>query len=150
MNDKKSFDFHFKWIGAPTWVMKINELNIACDPVLCPKNTVQDYGLGFKSRRLTDPVFEEDDFKNIDMWLVSHEHEDHLDKYGLEKMDPEAVIIANKKAEKRIKAIRPKKLDIVQWNQILSYQLKGLTVEIRVMPTVHASNFLMALVVGGG
>ncbi len=60
MNDKKPFNFHFKWIGAATWIMKINELKIACDPVLCPKNTVQQYAPGYKSKRLTEPVFEEE------------------------------------------------------------------------------------------
>ena len=46
--------------------MKINELKIACDPVLCPKNTEHHYAPGFNSKRLTEPVFEEDDFKDID------------------------------------------------------------------------------------
>jgi N-acyl-phosphatidylethanolamine-hydrolysing phospholipase D len=150
MDDKKPLNFYFKWIGSATWVMRINELKIACDPVLCPKNTVQHYAPGFNTIRLTDPVFEEDDFKNIDIWLISHEHEDHLDKYGLAKVDPETIIVANRKAEKIFNEIRPKKLYLVKYNQILSYQLKGLSVEIKVMPTVHASNPLMAYFLSGG
>jgi N-acyl-phosphatidylethanolamine-hydrolysing phospholipase D len=150
MKNNKQFNIHFKWIGSATWVLSINDLKIACDPVLCPKDTVQVYGPGSKSKRLTDPVFEESDFQNIDLWLISHEHEDHLDKYGLSKIDPEAIVVSNKKAGKIIQKIHPKQLDVVKQGQELSYDLKGLTVEIKVMPAVHASNFLMAYILGGG
>ncbi|MFC1489361.1 MBL fold metallo-hydrolase [Thermodesulfobacteriota bacterium] len=150
MKNNKQFSIHFKWIGAATWVLNINNLKIACDPVLCPKDTVQTYAPGLKSKRLTEPVFDEDDFKNIDIWLISHEHEDHLDEHGLSKVDPEAIIIANKKAKKVLKTIHPKNLNIVRYDQVLYYKIDGLTVEIKAMPTVHASNSLMAFLLGGG
>jgi len=150
MKNNKQFSIHFKWIGAATWVLNINNLKIACDPVLCPKDTVQIYGPGLKSKRLTEPVFDEDDFKNIDIWLISHEHEDHLDKHGLLKIDPEAIIVANKKAKRILQAIRPNNLNIVRCGQVLSYEIDGLSIEIKAMPTVHASNPFMAFLLGGG
>jgi L-ascorbate metabolism protein UlaG (beta-lactamase superfamily) len=150
MENIKRFRIHFKWIGSATWVLNINDLKIACDPVLCPKGTVQTYARGVKSKRLTDPVFEKDDFQNIDIWLISHEHEDHLDEYGLSKINPEAIIVANKKAKKVLQTIQPKNLHIVRWDQVISFRIKGLTVEIKAMPTVHASNPLTAFFLGGG
>ncbi len=55
MENNKQFIIQFKWIGAATWVLNINGLKIACDPVLCPKNTVHKYAPGLKSKRLTEP-----------------------------------------------------------------------------------------------
>ena len=52
----------FKWIGGATWILDVQGLRIACDPVLCPAGTVQDYGF-FSSKRLNDPVFADDDFE---------------------------------------------------------------------------------------
>lgn len=150
MENHQQFKIHFKWIGAATWVLNINDLKIACDPVLCPKDTVQIYGPGLKSKRLTEPVFDEDDFKNVDIWLISHEHEDHLDKYGLSKIDAEAMIVANKKAKNILEKIQPKNLNILRCGQVLSYEIDGLSIEIKAMPTVHGSNSLMAFLLGGG
>lgn len=150
MLKNKQFNIHFKWIGCATWVLNIDDLKIACDPVLCPKNTVQTYAPGLKSKRLTEPVFDEDDFKDIDIWLISHEHEDHLDEQGLSKIDPESIIIANKKAKKTLQTIHPENLNIVQCDQVLTFKIDGLTVEITAMPAVHASNSLMAFLLGGG
>jgi L-ascorbate metabolism protein UlaG (beta-lactamase superfamily) len=150
MENHKKFKIHFKWIGSATWVLNINDLKIACDPVLCPKGTVQKYAPGFKSKRLTDPVFEKDDFQNIDIWLISHEHEDHLDTYGLSEINPEAIIVANKKAKKILQAIHPVNLNIVRHNQDLTFEIKGMTVEIKAVPAVHGSNPLSAFMLGGG
>ncbi len=150
MGNIKKFKIHFKWVGSATWVLCINDLKIACDPVLCPKGTVQTYAPGFKSKRLTDPVFEKDDFQNIDLWLISHEHEDHLDKQGLSKIKQDSIIVANQKAKKILQKIHPKNLNIVKWGQVLSFESKGLTIEIKTMPTVHAGNPLTAFFLGGG
>ena len=150
MENIKRFKIHFKWIGAATWVLKIDDLKIACDPVLCPKDTIHKYAPGRNSKRLTEPVFDEEDFKNVDIWLISHEHEDHLDKHGLSKIDAEAIIVANKKAERILQTIEPTNLNIVQYNQVLTFEMGELTVEIKAMPTVHASNALLAFVLRGG
>lgn len=150
MENSNKFNLHFKWIGAATWVLRINELKIACDPVLCPKGTLQTYAPGFKSKRLTEPVFDKDDFAATDLWLISHEHEDHLDKPGLAEIDPGSLIVANKKSKKILQTIHPEKLNIVKPDQVLSFQVKGMDIEIKTMPAVHASNPLTAFFLGGG
>lgn len=79
-------------IGGATFVFEIAEsdtspvLRIACDPVLCPEGTIQNYGL-MKSKRLEGPVLNgEDDLKHIDLWLLTHGHEDHFDALGYNKL----------------------------------------------------------------
>ncbi len=36
-------DIEFNWIGGATFVLTLDNLKIACDPVLCKKGIVQDY-----------------------------------------------------------------------------------------------------------
>jgi L-ascorbate metabolism protein UlaG (beta-lactamase superfamily) len=57
-------NIEFKWIGGATWILDVQGLRIACDPVLCPARTVQDYGF-FSCKRLNDPVFADNDFENM-------------------------------------------------------------------------------------
>ena len=49
--NKQKMEIVFHWIGGATFVLSIGKLNIACDPVLCEKGTIQDY-FWFKSKRL--------------------------------------------------------------------------------------------------
>ena len=65
----------FYWIGGATFILSIGNLNIAVDPVLCTKGIVQDY-FWFKSRRIEEPVYNERDFDNIDLCLITHNHKD--------------------------------------------------------------------------
>lgn len=82
------------WIGGATFILSIGNLNIAVDPVLCQKGTVQDY-FWFKSERIEQPVYSEGDFENIDLWLITHNHEDHLDSIGLSKISSSSKVICN-------------------------------------------------------
>lgn len=150
MNNVDLFTIDFKWVGAATWVLSIDEMKIACDPVLCPKGTVQTHAPGFNSTRLTEPVYDGEDFENVDLWLISHEHEDHLDGHGLAQIRPEAHIVSNKKSEKVLGTIQPKNHMAARPGQILTYRMKGLSIDVNVMPAVHGSNFLSALLLGGG
>jgi len=84
----------FKWIGGATWTLSLDGLKIACDPVLCKAGTVQDY-FWFTSRRLNDPAFTGSDFEGVDLWLLTHGHEDHLDTEGLKVISGSQKIIAN-------------------------------------------------------
>jgi L-ascorbate metabolism protein UlaG (beta-lactamase superfamily) len=79
-------ELKFIWIGGASFVSGIGNLNIACDPVLCPKGTVQDF-FWFKTKRPETLNYTSETFKNIDLWLISHNHEDHSDKIGLSKME---------------------------------------------------------------
>jgi len=84
----------FNWPGGATFVLTIGNLKIACDPVLCSKGTVQDF-FWFKSERLEQPVYSEDTFRDVDLWLITHKHLDHLDDKGLEQIKPKTKVICN-------------------------------------------------------
>jgi N-acyl-phosphatidylethanolamine-hydrolysing phospholipase D len=91
----------FHWIGGATFVMTIGNLNIACDPVLCERGKIQDY-FWFKSKRLEEPMYDEKTFSNIDLWLITHNHEDHLDSIGLSKIESDCIVVSNGNASKKL------------------------------------------------
>ena len=106
----------FYWIGGATFILSIGDLNIAVDPVLCEKGTVQDY-FWFKSKRIEQPIYTEKDFENIDLWLITHNHEDHLDSIGLSKISNSSKIISNKNSSKILQENGKNDLTVLSWKQ---------------------------------
>lgn len=138
----------FKWIGGATWILDIQGLRIACDPVLCPAGTVQNYGF-FSSKRLDDPVVTEDDFRNIDIWLITHGHEDHLDKADLSCIERNTKVITHKNALRHLQKAQIKDLVVLHWGEKKSYEIKGTSVNIEAIPAVHGVKPLVAFFAGG-
>ncbi|WP_020531697.1 MBL fold metallo-hydrolase [Flexithrix dorotheae] len=141
-------NLHFKWIGGATWVMYYQGLRIACDPVLCQKGTLQDYGF-FKSKRITAPEFAEYDFKDIDLWLITHAHEDHLDAEGLKKIESDAKIITHKNALKKLSTISPLDIKKLKNGEKMIFQKGEMEVEVEAMPAVHGANLFSSVLAGG-
>lgn len=143
----KEFDITFKWIGAATWILAIDNLKIACDPVLCAKDTVQQYRY-FKGKRRTSPQFVDEDFKNIDFWLLTHSHEDHIDAYGVTRIEPSSKIYANSNLKKWLKLIYAKNVDYLKWGMKKSFEKENIKITIEATPCVHASNYIAAKLAG--
>jgi len=137
----------FKWIGGATFILSIGDLKIAVDPVLCKKGTVQDY-FWFKSERIEQPVYSESDFDNIDLWLITHNHEDHIDEIGLSKISNFTHILSNNNSSKILLKHGKKNLTILDWKQTKQYKLKGYTINIEAIPAIHGINPLSALLAG--
>ena len=137
----------FYWIGGATFILSIGNLNIAVDPVLCEKGTVQDY-FWFKSKRIEQPIYTEKDFDNIDLWLITHNHEDHLDSIGLSKISNSSKIICNKNSSKILQKNEKNDLTILSWKQTKKINLKGYSIEIEAIPAIHGVSPLSALLAG--
>ena len=140
-------DVKFKWIGGATFILSIGDLKIAVDPVLCKKGTVQDY-FWFRSRRLEDPIYTEEDFKNVDLWLITHNHEDHLDAIGLSKITPRAKVISNANSYKKLKKSSATEVTILKWKETKEYSLKNHDIKVEAIPAIHGINPLSALLAG--
>jgi L-ascorbate metabolism protein UlaG (beta-lactamase superfamily) len=143
----KDFDIKFKWIGASTWILSIDNLKIGSDPVLCQKDTLQHYRF-FKTKRRTEPNYESKDFENIDFWLLTHEHEDHIDAYGVTKIEPESKVYANSNLKKWLKLIYATNVDYLKWGEKKIFEKENLKVTIEAIPCVHASNYIAAKLAG--
>jgi L-ascorbate metabolism protein UlaG (beta-lactamase superfamily) len=140
-------DVLFYWVGGATFILSVGDLTIAVDPVLCEKGTVQDY-FWFKSKRMEEPVFDDKDFDGIDLWLITHNHEDHLDTLGLSKISNETRVVTNKNTSEKLQEKGIKDLTILPWAKTKKYTIKGYEIEIEAIPAIHGVNPLSALFAG--
>ncbi len=66
------------YVGIAKFTLKIDKkFKIGIDPSLLPSKDVE--------KRLIDPAYEKNTFENINLWLLTHSHWDHIDKMGIEK-----------------------------------------------------------------
>jgi len=140
-------DAQFHWIGGATFVLSIGDLKIACDPVLSEKGTVQNY-FWFRSVRLQPPIYNEDTFNGVDIWLITHNHDDHLDAIGLSKIDNESTVVSNKNSSQKLMDKGIKNLTVLSWNDSKKLSIKGYEVEIEAIPAIHGVNPLSAFFAG--
>ncbi|KAG2370909.1 hypothetical protein C9374_013744 [Naegleria lovaniensis] len=162
---------HVRAVGGATWIFQTtsstspHSLQIACDPVLCPKNHSQDYGL-FKSTRLQDPVLSGDqDLEQVDVWLLTHGHEDHLDQLGLEKIvrgKNNSIIVAHPSVEKLLKnVLNQTNMETVFGNDRKVYwmepqqdliieDLEHFSVKIHSVNAIHAKSKKVGAAIGNG
>ena len=141
-------DIEFQWIGGATWVLTVEGVKIAGDPVLCPAGTVQDYGW-FRSRRLEDPVYTEEDFHDVDLWLITHTHEDHLDAHGLAQIGPASRVVTHANALPKLRQARTGAITTLTWRRQCRFEIQGCQVTIEAMPAIHGVNPVSAWFAGG-
>lgn len=137
-----------KWIGGATWILRVDGVNLACDPVLCPAGTIQDYGW-FSSRRLEAPVYTEEDFQDVDVWLITHQHDDHLDAEGLARIGPGAHVVTHANALPKLRRSRAASITSLAWHEQHRLTIKGCELVIEAMPAVHGVNPVSAWFAGG-
>lgn len=140
-------EIKFNWIGGATFILSIGNLKIAVDPVLCEKGTIQDY-FWFKSKRIENPIYDEKDFDNINLWLITHNHEDHLDSIGLSRISNSSKIISNKNSSKILRDNGKKKLTVLKWGETKNFNLENYEIEIKAIPAIHGINPVSALLAG--
>ena len=136
----------FKWIGGATWILSVDHVKIACDPVLCSKGGVQDYGF-FKTVRLNDPVYDSGDFENIDLWLLTHNHEDHLDANGLSRIDSKSNIVCHGSVPDSLPYRNSEKKIILKWGEIYNYDYGDLKISIKSVPGIHSKIRILSKII---
>ncbi len=147
MTDKKILPFEFRWAGGATFILSTGNLKIACDPVLCNKGSIQDY-FWFTSERLEDPVYDETTFRDIDLWMITHAHEDHLDAPGISVIHPDTPVVCNQNASNILKGKGIHNLTVLPWHHRNTFSIKGYRIEIESIPAIHGVNPLSAWFAG--
>ena len=141
-------DLGFKWIGGASFILSLEGgLKIAVDPVLCPKGTIQNF-FWFRSTRLVDPSYTKADYDGVDLWLITHNHEDHLDEIGLSKINTSDRVVCNKNSYKKLQKHGVEDLHLLKHHQIQSFTIKNYEIHIQAVPAVHGINPLSALFAG--
>jgi len=140
----------FKWFGGGNWMIIANGIKIICDPVLCPVDTIHNYGF-FKSKRITPPFFSEDDLKNVDIWLFTHGHKDHRDFWTYKPINKGSKVIADLSASVKLNKLGIDTVQILEWQDTtdLTFQ-NGMKIGIKAVPAVHGINALKGKLVGNG
>jgi L-ascorbate metabolism protein UlaG (beta-lactamase superfamily) len=141
-------DITVTWIGGATWILDIQHVRIACDPVLCPAGTIQHYGF-FRSARLNEPVYTPQDFHQIDLWLITHAHEDHLDGYGIGCIASDANIITHANAAKSFAKTGHTNLKVLRWGEQQTLRVRDTSITVEAIPAIHGPNPLVAFFAGG-
>ncbi|TYU99894.1 MBL fold metallo-hydrolase [Listeria monocytogenes] len=132
-------------VGIATCVLRINDqLKIAIDPALFEKGTKLKFKT-FESERLKSPRFDKETFEDIDVWLISHFHEDHIDRLGKEKIAQNSVVLSNKDSFAFLADINSKE---IRWKETYVFVKGNIVVEIQAIPAYHASSFLMRKWIG--
>ncbi len=131
-----------QWIGGATVLLQFNNLKILCDPVLCSKDTMQDYRY-FKSIRMTDPVYDEYTLQNIDFLLITHNHLDHFDDIAQSRVSSNIAIV-NKYNDK----INSHKQITLNNYETYTGNLKDIKISITAIPATHGRNQIIGNLVG--
>jgi len=139
----------FKWIGGATWVLQIDNCKIACDPVLCPEGCVQDYKF-FKARRLNNPQYSESDFKDVNLWLLTHNHQDHIDGDGFKLIDENSIIIAHDGLKADFKKDIYSGIRFLGWDEDTEVLIDNINIKVKALPAVHAKKASWGGMIGNG
>lgn len=135
----------FFHIGIATCLIKIDEnIKIAIDPALSPQGTRMVFK-SFVSERTTPPIFNDALFENIDLWLVTHLHQDHCDEYGLEKIAKDVPIIMHPHYATDFRDYNSLPL---LWGSTQSFNFTDCNISITAIPAYHGNNLIMRKMVG--
>jgi len=140
----------FKWFGGGNWMIVANGIKIICDPVLCPVDTIHNYGF-FKSKRISPPSFSSDDLQNVNIWLFTHGHKDHCDFWTYKPIETGSKIIADLSASVQLKKLGIDNVQILQWGNksAVTFQ-NGIKIVIESVPAVHGLGAFKGKSVGNG
>ena len=130
LKDNSKNDY-IAWIGHATFLIKLGDITIITDP-LFSKNTGP---LIFGPKRYVDPAIDISEVPKTDIFLLTHNHYDHLDVNAIRKFPhTEAKVITPLKLSKYF--TRYKDVNELDWYQ----QIKiNEDLQITLLPAVHWS-----------
>ena len=130
LKDNSKNDY-IAWIGHATFLIKLGDITIITDP-LFSKNTGP---LIFGPKRYVDPAIDISEVPKTDIFLLTHNHYDHLDVNAIRKFPhKEAKVITPLKLSKYF--TRYKDVNELDWYQ----QIKiNEDLQITLLPAVHWS-----------
>lgn len=122
-------------IGNSTITVVIDDVvKFGMDPALDVKGS----SLGFGIYRKKNPVYNADTFRNVDFWLLTHAHLDHIDIPGVAVVQQNIPIIAAPSCGKTLKKLKVQnKVEYIDWNEEASFEKDGYYFTIRAIPAYH-------------
>lgn len=135
-------------VGGATWALNVdNEFKIACDPVLAPLGTEYNFKF-FKSKRIKAPIYDDSTFENVKIWLITHNHADHVDEWGIKRILKGDHVVCNKNSQKLLEKTKNENIVTINWYENQVMKIKDYTIEIQAIPAFHGNNYLTRVFVG--
>lgn len=135
----------FTYFGVACGVISIdNQFFIGIDPDLSPKETSVQFK-GFVSEKQTDVYKDESLLSKVDVWLITHGHQDHLDDVGKDYLKEKTVISPNRKILDGVPCLNN---SVLRWGEEQAFQVADYCITIKALPAYHASNYIMRKIVG--
>ena len=135
----------FTYCGVACGILSIdNKFYIGIDPDLSPKGTLVQFK-GFVSEKQTDVNNDKSLLNKVDVWLITHGHQDHLDDVGKGYLKDKTVISPNRKITEGLSCL---KNIVLKWGEEQYFSVDEYEIAIKAIPAYHASNFIMQKIVG--
>ncbi len=135
----------FTYYGVACGVLSINdEFRIGIDPDLAPKGSEVKFK-GFSSVKTSSPYDDKSLLDEVDLWLLTHGHQDHLDKIGKRFLAGKNVIC---QSNTLLKELPQSDATILKWGKEKNYFVNDYQITIKAIPAYHASNLFMQKMLG--
>lgn len=136
----------FTLVGNATWILNIdNRVKIGCDPALAPSGNVSFFK-GSKIERVISPVYKDETFKAMDLWLLTHNHFDHIDSKGIKVIENHTDIVSIDRCKPFIKSHH--NVTYLNWSETVNKTIKDYSIEIKGIPAFHGKGVL-GRIIGG-
>jgi len=153
-------EIEMRWLGGPSLLIKFNDLTLLTDPMLgqgdeafimADPNEMFDLtkGPNVKShKRLTN--LPDINLEEVDMVLLSHAHEDHLDQAAQKQLNKDMPVLLPKQDHKKVHEYGFKQLLTLEPGDKQVYQAGEGTVSITAVPADHSENTNLLPILGHG
>jgi L-ascorbate metabolism protein UlaG (beta-lactamase superfamily) len=130
----------FYQVGNSTYTLSIDDtVKIGLDPALEGAGT----SLGFGITRKTEPVYTNETFNNVDFWLITHLHGDHIDDLGMSKMEKKLPIITHTNYVKKFKKNNFTSVIGLAWQEVTEIKVQDYIIQIKAIPAYHGHSKLV-------
>lgn len=122
-------------IGNSTVTVTVDKtIKFGVDPALGKEGS----SLGFGIYRKKNPIYDATTFQNLDFWLLTHAHEDHLDRAGSGVIEAHTPIISALSCKKAVAKLNIQNdVEYIDWNQTTTFEKEGYVLTIRAIPAYH-------------
>ena len=134
-----------QFIGTATVLIRYQGFTILTDPNFLHKGDHVHLGYGLRSRRLTNPALELSQLPPIDLFILSHLHEDHFDPLVQRQLSRDTLIVTTREAGGNLSRIgfrRP--VSLSTW-EALEIRKGDARLIITAMPGRHGPTVIAAL-----